>query len=483
VSRVLPAHVVAAAAVLGLCLADLLRLELGPAWWLVPGAALVLAAAPRTATLALGALFVLAAGWWWGSARLDALDRSSLLYEVDRAARVSAVTTAEPRIGKFEQRVFARVTRFGTRRVDELVQLELPLGRAPPQGARVRLLAVVRLPRGSANGFDERTWLRRQGIHVVLKVDEWTVTGHRGGLGGAGDRVRRWLRGASAPGLTGERRALVEGVLLGDDNGLTPGLQNAFRRSGLYHLLAVSGQNVVLLAGGVLGLALVLGIPLVWAHLGALAAIAAYVLAVGPQPSVIRAAVSGAAISVAWLAARERDPWHVLLLAAVVLLAWNPYTLFDAGFQLSFAAVVAIFLAVGPLVRLAEGYPVPRSLGAAVAVSAACSVATAPILWLQFGAVPLLGIVANALVEPAVGPLLGLAFAAAAVDPVAPSLAAGLAWLNGWFAAYIALCARLVAEVPVAQARGPGAALAAGGSLLAAAYAWRRWRTSSNRPT
>ena len=479
---VLPAHVVAAAAVAGLCLANLVRLELGPAWWLVPGAGLVLAAAPRSATLTLGALFVLGAAWWWGSARLDALDRSPLLAEVDRAARVSAVITAEPRVGMFNQRVFARVSRFGTRRVDEPVQLELPLGRSPPQGARVRLLAVVRLPRGPSHGFDERTWLRRQGIHVVLKVDEWVVTGRRGGVGGAGDRVRGWLRRASSPGLAGERRALVEGVLLGDDNGLTPGLQNAFRRSGLYHLLAVSGQNVVLLAGGVLGLALLLGVPRVWAHLGALTAIGAYVLAVGPQPSVIRAAVSGAAVSIAWLAARERDPWHVLLLAAVVLLAWNPYTLFDAGFQLSFAAVIAIFLAVGPLVRLAEGYPVPKSLGAAVAVSAACSVATAPILWLQFGAVPLLGIVANALVEPAVGPLLGLAFAAAAVDPVAPSLAAALAWLNGWLAAYIALCARLVAAVPVAQAHGPGAALAAAGSLLAAAYAWRRWRTSSSRP-
>ncbi len=480
---VLPAHVVAAAAVAGLCLADLVRVEPGASWWLAPTALLVLAATPRRATLAVGALLVAAAGWWWGSARLDALDRSPLRAEVDRAARVSAVITAEPRVGTFEQRIFARVSRFGTRRVDEPVQLELPLGRAPPQGARVNLLAVVRLPRGPSHGFDERTWLRRQGVHVVLKVDEWTVTGRRGGIGGVGDRVRRWLRRASAPGLAGERRALVEGVLLGDDNGLTPGLKNAFRRSGLYHLLAVSGQNVVLLVAGVLGLSLLLGIPRAWAHLGGLAAIAAYVLAVGPQPSVIRAAVSGAAVSIAWLAGRERDPWHILLLAAVVLLAWNPYTVFDAGFQLSFAAVIAIFLAVGPLVRMLEGYPVPRSLGAAVSVSAACSVATAPILWLQFGAVPLLGILANALVEPAVGPLLGLAFAAAAVDPVVPQLAAGLAWLNGWVAAYIALCARLVAAIPVAQARGPGAALAAAGSLVVAAYAWRGWRTSSNRPT
>jgi len=488
VTRVLPAHVVAAAAVAGLALSDLVRLRLGAP--LVPALAglLALLAAPGLARLALGAIVVVAVGWWWGSARLDALDSSPLLAQVDRAARAVAVVTAEPRVGTFEQRVFARVERFGGRRVDEPVQLELPLGRAPPQGARISLLAVVRLPRvaGSSttgHGFDERTWLRRQGVHVVLRVDEWTVIGRRGGVGGAGDRLRGWLRRASAPGLTGERGALVEGVLLGDDNGLAPGLKNAFRRSGLYHLLAVSGQNVVLLAGGVLGLALLLGVPRSAAHGGALAAIAGYVFAVGPQPSVIRAAVSGAAVSIAWLAARERDPWHVLLVAAVVLLAWNPYTLFDAGFQLSFAAVVAIFLAAPPLVRVLEGYPVPRAVGIAVAVSAACSVATAPILWLQFGAVPLLGVLANALVEPAVGPLLGLAFAAAAVDPVAPSLAAALAWLNGWIAAYIALCARAVAAVPAAQARGPGAALAAAGSLLAAAYAWRRWRMSSSRPT
>jgi ComEC/Rec2-related protein len=115
------------------------------------------------------------------------------------------------------------------------------------------------------------------------------------------------------------------------------------------------------------------------------------------------------------------------LLAAVVLLAWNPYTVYDAGFQLSFAAVVAIFVLVPPLQETLAGYPGPRGLHTAVAISVACSVVTAPLLWLQFGRVPVLGVVANALVEPAVGPLLGLAFASAAVAPVAPPLAAALA--------------------------------------------------------
>jgi competence protein ComEC len=482
--RLLPAYVLLAAAVAGLAASLLVRvhgpLALAPLVGAVAAASLVV---PSTWRLVGAAVVFALAGWWWGAVRLDALDRSPLRAEVGRAGRALVETTSEPRAGRFEQRQFGRVRMFAGRRVDERVQLELPLGRAPPQGALLDVLAVVRLPRGpAAGGFDERTWLRRQGVHVVFRVDEWSATGRRrGGLAGLGDRLRSWLRAASTPGLAGERRAVLQGMVLGDDKGLTPGLKDAFRRSGLYHLLAVSGQNVVLLAGGVLLLGWTLGVPRAAAHVCALASIGAYVLAVGPQPSVLRAAVAGAATSLAWLIARERDPWHALLLAALVLLGWNPYTLADAGFQLSFAAVVAIFLVARRLLRTFEGYPVPLTLGETVAVSTACSVATAPILWLQFGAVPLLGIVANALVEPAVGPLLGLAFATAALRPVAPPLAALLAWVNGWIAAYVVVCARAVAAVPFAQIDGRAGALAVAGSLVAAAYAWRRWRTSSSR--
>src|SRR5439155_14536335 len=104
------------------------------------------------------------------------------------------------------------------------------------------------------------------------------------------------------------------------------------------------------------------GVPRWLGEIGALAAIGAYVLAVGAQPSIVRAGVAGALGSLAWLTARERDRWHFLLLGALVLLAWNPYNLLDAGFQLSFASVVAIFVVSPRLLRLLEGYPVPRPL-------------------------------------------------------------------------------------------------------------------------
>ena len=184
-------------------------------------------------------------------------------------------------------------------------------------------------------------------------------------------------------------------------------------------------------------------------------------------------------MSVAWLAGRQRDGWHVLLLAAVILLAWSPYALLDPGFQLSFAAVAAAFVLAPWLVEVLEGYPLPTTVRLAAAVSAACAVATAPVLALRFGAVPVLGVLANVAVEPVVGVLLGLALAGAAVDPVSPRAAEALAWLDGWIAVYVAECARVVAAVPFAQLHGLPAVVATVLPLVVTAAAWYRFRAWS----
>src|SRR3712207_2158348 len=84
-------------------------------------------------------------------------------------------------------------------------------------------------------------------------------------------------------------------------------------------------------------------------------------------------------------------------------ISWNPYSLLEPGFQLSFSAVAAIFVVVPRIERILEGYPVPKSLGAVVAVSGACGLVTAPILLVQFGSVPLYSVLSNALVAPLVG--------------------------------------------------------------------------------
>jgi len=472
-------HAVVAALCAGLAIANAGRITLLGAVLaeaLLVAAATKLDAGSRPAVFAAAFLLI---GWWWGSARLDALDRSVLLSRVDTAERALLVTTGTARSTRFELRVPAQVNRFGRLRFRESVLLELPLGRAPPQGSLLEAITTVRLPRPAKDGFDERAWLRRRGIHVVLRADRWRLVGRRGGLAGVGDRLRAVLAGSIARGLRGTRHGVIEGVVLGDEQALQQGLRERFRASGLYHLLAVSGQNVALVAAGALVLAWLLGLPRWFGQVAAIGAIAGYVLAVGSQPSVIRAGVAGALGSLAWLAARPADRWYFLLLGALVLLAWNPYDALDAGFQLSFIAVAAIFVAVPRLAAILDGYPLPAKLAAAVAVSTACGVATAPILWLQFHAIPLLTVPANALAEPAVAPLLYLAFATGLTALIFPPAASAIAWVNGWTAAYLAGCARLFGSLPGAQIRS-GRALAIVLTLAAgaAAYAWRRWQNS-----
>jgi competence protein ComEC len=475
-------HLLVASLCVGLAVSNLVRSP----WVGVAALAGALACCAIAATgerrlwLLCSALVLLA--WWWGSARLEALDRSVLLAHVDTSERTLVVVTAPARRSRFELRVPGQVRRFGRVHLRESVLLELPPGRAPPQGAVLEAVTTVRLPRAAKGGFDEGTYLRRHGVHVVLRADRWRIVGRRGGLGGVADRLRSSLAGSIAPGLHGDRRGIVEGVVLGDEQALSEGLRQRFRASGLYHLLAVSGQNVVLVAGGALVLAWLIGLPRWLGQVGALASICGYVLAVGAQPSVVRAGVAGALVSLAWLAARPVDRWYFLLLGALALLAWNPYSLLDPGFQLSFAAVAAIFVLVPRLARVLEGYPLPGKLGGVLAVSTACGLATAPVLWLQFHAVPLLTVPANALAAPIVAPLLGLAFASALAGLVFPPAAAAIAWVNGWCAAYLALCAQFVGGLPGAQVRS-GRSLAILLALTApvAAYAWRRWQSSSPR--
>ena len=399
------------------------------------------------------------------------LDRSTLHARVDTAAHALVEVEEPPRAGRFETRARALVLRWGDVRLHEQVLLELHPGRAPPQGARLSVLGVLREPRGPSHGFDERTWLRRQGIHVVLRADGWRMVGRRGSVG---DALHAWLERDSTRGLSGERRQVLEAIVLGQTQGMSDALLARFRASGLYHVLAVDGLKVAAVAGGSAWLVLRLGFGRIAAELVALLALGGYVLAVGEHPSVIRAAVAGALTSVAWLTARERDRWHALLVGAVLLLAWNPYYVFDAGFQLSFAAVASIFVVAPRVVRALEGYPVPRRLAQLIGVSTACGLATAPITWLQFRQVSLVTVPANVVGVPVVAAMVTVALMTALVGPVAAPVAAVLAQLNGYGAAFVAGCARVFGGLPGAQARSPAAVAAAAACvLLAAAYAWR----------
>jgi competence protein ComEC len=441
----------------------------------IAGAFALALAEPRF-RVGAAAVAVVLGGWAWGSVRLAELDRSVLVSRISTVEQAVVEVGEPPKAGSFDQRARAVLLRWGTIRPREPVYLELPLGRAPPQGADISLLAQLRAPTGPSNGFDQATWLRRQGIHVVLRAKgPWRVVGRRGGIYGLGDDVERWLARDSVRGLTGERRNVVEAIVLGRSNLVGQSLLADFRASGLYHCLAVDGLKVAAVAGAILAIALFIGIGRIAAEVAALAAVAAYALAVGLHPSVVRAGIAAALGALAWLAARQRDRWQALLVGAAVLLAWNPYSLLDAGFQLSFSAVAAIFVVTPQVVRVLEGYPVSRSAAQLIGVSTACGLATAPVTWLQFRQISLVTVPANVVAVPVVVEVLGLALLTAAIAPFSPPVASALGWLNGWGAWFVAACARGFGNLPGAQiTSGRWAAVLGLGTVGAAAYAWRR---------
>ena len=462
-----PALLVAAACV-GIAVGHGVRPPLVPLGLLaaaVAGGAIALRGAAR---LALAAVALACLGLWWGSLRADALGQSFLAGHLDEPAPVRLVVTGPSRRTPFALRVPAEVRRYAGARIKERVLLELPTERAPPQGAILELRARPVAPRGPETGFDERGWLARRGVQVVLRGERPRIVGRRGGIGGVADRLRAHVERTLASGTSGERRELVAGIVLGEDSGIDPALRDDFADSGLLHLLAVSGQNVAIVAIGVVAALRIAGIGRLVGEAVAIAVVLAYALAVGWQPSVVRAAVAGVLASLAWIAARPRDRWHALAVGALALLAWMPASGLEPGFQLSFAAVAAIFVVLPRVAAVPDAYPIPRGLWDVATVAVACGCVTAPVVWLHFGAVALWTVPANVAAEPAMPPLIALSLAAAALEPVLPDAAAALAWLAGWCAAWIALVARVVAGWPAARVESPAVLAALAAAALAA---------------
>jgi len=243
-------------------------------------------------------------------------------------------------------------------------------------------------------------------------------------------------------GMPAREAELARGFVIGEDEGIDAKTKEDFRRAGLSHLLAVSGQNVTLLALLAMPLMAALGIPLRERLVWVLGLIVVYVPLAGAGPSIQRAGVMGAAGLLATLAGRRASRLYALLLALGVTLAIDPGVASEIGWQLSFAAVTGIFLLASPLrgaiaARIGSG-GWRRALAEGAAVTIAAILATAPLIAFHFETFSTTTLAANLLALPAVAPAmwLGMMSAAAAQVPGLPVEA--LNWLNALLLGYVA---------------------------------------------
>lgn len=342
-------------------------------------------------------------------------------------------------------------TRAGTLGAPEPLEAPMRVGVEPTAGAD--LGAVIRVT-GDAMATDpgERAAIVVFGMRVEI------VEPAQGAFGVAAqvreDFVNRATR-LPEPGA-----GLLPGLAVGDTSAVSEELNESMLVSGLSHLTAVSGANCAIVVGAVFWLVALCGGGRRLRIGLALTALAAFVVLVTPEPSVIRASVMAALAMLTLLCGRPSAGIGVLCLAVTGILISDPWLATTPGFALSAAATGALIMLAPPLARgMARWMPQPLAL--AVAIPVAAQLACGPIIALFAEKQSIIGIPANMLADPAapIATVIGLLACLAAPIPVVADLFAACAWLP---AAWIATTATVSAAVPGGTAvvvPGIGAAL------------------------
>ncbi|MCP5099772.1 MAG: ComEC/Rec2 family competence protein, partial [Chloroflexi bacterium] len=256
--------------------------------------------------------------------------------------------------------------------------------------------------------------------------------------------------------------SLLAGILLGNDNGLPPELDDDFRTTGMTHIIAISGFNIAIIIIVLVGL----GRPFLGqrgAVIFAMVGITFYTILVGADASVVRAAIMGSVylLTSRWLG-RPTFSVGTLFLAGFVMTAIRPFTLWDVGFQLSFAATLSLMLYADPLAKrvrkwlqhLFEWHLTEQIMGViteAVIITIAAQILTLPLMMGHFQQLSLISLLANALILPAQPGVMLWGGLATLVGLVLPTIAQLFAWIAELFLSYTIWLVRLLASVPGAS--------------------------------
>lgn len=335
-------------------------------------------------------------------------------------------------------------------------------------GRRVRLPVALRWPPRYANFGtpDQSHRLQTRGISLLgsaksaLLVEvirpaprraEWASAVRAG--------VRRWV--AQSVGVHSTRSAgIVTAVLIGDRAGLDPETTRRLQEAGTYHVIAISGGNIAILAGLLLAAFRLAGAGGRSAALCAAAGLVVYAQVVGPEPSVARATFTAVMFLLARTADLSTRPLNTLALAGGCLVVASPAQLADPGFQLTFGATLGILTG---LPRLSESAAVstavdacgPRGRGAARAAilllgaTICAEVALLPIGATWFSRLSVAGLLLNFIAIPLMTVTQLAGMAAAAISPAWPALAAAVGYLAHLAAFGIVESARLVDALPM----------------------------------
>lgn len=329
-------------------------------------------------------------------------------------------------------------------------------------GTRVRVEGRLDEP-PRYDTFDYQAYLARQGIYSYMSLPSLVVLEENAGqpIYQALFAFKNRASTTIAQILPHPQSDLLTGILLGDDNGLPPELAEQFRITGMTHIIAISGFNIAL----IIAIFLSVGdffLSKRGAGMTAIVGIVVYTLLVGADASVVRAAVMGVIFVLTRRGlGRPTFAYSSLFVAGALMTLWNPLTLWDVGFQLSFAATLSLMLYADPISRVVRRWLLKRFhrhavktimnlISEPILITISAQILTLPLMMGYFGQLSLISFVANALILPAQTGVMLWGGLATLLGLVWLALGQVLGWIAFLFLWYTTSMVRLLATVPLA---------------------------------
>ena len=379
---------------------------------------------------------------------------------VHQSIRVQGIVSSEPSIQGMNQQIVINRVSIADHSVFGRILIKLNAFTSVHYGDTVSLNCALQVPE-PANGFDYARFLQAKGILATCEFPKFvdvvplkTFSFIRSVLSIKQNLVFQMNRLFPEP-----HASFLFGVVFGGNVGLDKDVQTDFSRTGTSHILAASGFNVSLFTFVFLGW--IIQTPLgkrrgiiVTAFL-----LFVYVVMAGASAAVVRAAILGAVILLGAFINRRASILNALLLAAVLILFFNPRVLLDdVGFQLSFVATAAILYLVPRLDKYFLFVPETFGMREALVGSLSAILLTLPIMFWQFGSISLVAPLVNLFVLPFIPIVMAVTLIALVVSIVwlpLGMIAAIPAWAGSWFMlTIITLFSSLsIAYVPVPFAR------------------------------
>lgn len=351
-------------------------------------------------------------------------------------------------------------------------------------GNRIIATGFLKIPTQSSD-FDYPAYLSRFGIYSTMQYPEIDMVESFAGNWFLSllYQAKYHLISTVNSILPEPTAAFLAGLLFGIRSSMPKELLENFNITGLTHIIALSGFNITIIAGALMGwLKYLSARP---KFILVVVAIISFVLLTGASPSVTRAAIMGIIILWAGLSGRLHDVAISLLLAAVVMALFNPKVLvYDIGFQLSFLSTIGIvylFPILDALMSKRLGW-IKEYLGTTLSAI----IFVMPVIAYHFGRVSLIAPIANILVLPLIPVTMGLGFAAIAlglINQVLGTMVGLLAWVPLKISIMIT---DFLARVPFAsidmQLTHPGWVIAYYIVLLGLMIYWYGHKTKQNKP-